>query len=185
MSQERFYGDDRRVNDRLELWRQTLESKGFELNRTKTKYLECKFNVGTQEREVEVKLDTQIIPKRDNFKYLGSIIQENGEIEQNVTHRVRAGWMKWRLTYGILCDRNVPPRLKDKFYKVVVRPIMLHGVEKDRIRNEVIRNKVGVAPVEDKFRESRLRWFGHVKRRDTDALVRRCERLTIAWVEER
>ncbi|XP_070045256.1 uncharacterized protein LOC142163875 [Nicotiana tabacum] len=50
---------------------------------------------------------------------------------------------------------------------------------KDRIRNEVIRDKVDVAPVEDKLQESRLRWFGHVKRRDTDSLVRRCERLTI------
>ncbi|KAF3662965.1 hypothetical protein FXO37_12228 [Capsicum annuum] len=48
---------------------------------------------------------------------------------------------------------------------------------KDRIRNEVIRDKVGVASAEVKMREARLRWFGHVMRRSTDALVRRCERL--------
>ncbi|KAG5630824.1 hypothetical protein H5410_002541 [Solanum commersonii] len=35
----------------------------------------------------------------------------------------------------------------------------------DKIRNEVIREKVGVASVVDKLREARLRWFGHVKRR--------------------
>ncbi|KAF3657320.1 putative protein GLUTAMINE DUMPER 1-like [Capsicum annuum] len=29
------------VNDRLEVWSQTLESKGFRLSRSKTKYLEC------------------------------------------------------------------------------------------------------------------------------------------------
>ncbi|XP_019230933.1 PREDICTED: uncharacterized protein LOC109211809 [Nicotiana attenuata] len=29
------------VNERLEVWKQTLESKGFKLNRTKTEYLEC------------------------------------------------------------------------------------------------------------------------------------------------
>ncbi|KAG5581992.1 hypothetical protein H5410_052619 [Solanum commersonii] len=34
----------------------------------------------------------------------------------------------------------------------------------DKIRNEVIREKVGVASVVDKLREARLRWFGHVKR---------------------
>ncbi|KAG5569172.1 hypothetical protein H5410_058938 [Solanum commersonii] len=39
----------------------------------------------------------------------------------------------------------------------------------DRIRNEVIREKVGVASVVDKLREVRLRWFGHVKRRGADA----------------
>ncbi|WMV40109.1 hypothetical protein MTR67_033494 [Solanum verrucosum] len=42
----------------------------------------------------------------------------------------------------------------------------------DKIRNEVIREKVGVASVVDKLREVRLRWFGHVKRRCEDAPVR-------------
>lgn len=48
---------------------------------------------------------------------------------------------------------------------------------KDKIRNEVIRNKMGVASVEAKIREARLRWFGHVMRKSTDSLVRRYERL--------
>ncbi|PHU11499.1 Kinesin-4 [Capsicum chinense] len=30
-------------NDKLDIWRQILESKGFRLSRTKTEYLECKF----------------------------------------------------------------------------------------------------------------------------------------------
>ena len=29
---------------KLELWRQTLESQGFRLSRTKTEYMECKFS---------------------------------------------------------------------------------------------------------------------------------------------
>ncbi|XP_060183146.1 uncharacterized protein LOC132613111 [Lycium barbarum] len=193
------------VNAKLEVWRQTLESKGFQLSRTKTEYLECKFSDLVHEADVEVKLGTQVIQKKDSFKYLGSIIQGNGEIDDDVTHRIGAGWMKWRLASGVLCDKKVPPKLKGKFYKVVVRPTMLYGVEcwpvkkshvqkmkvaemrilrwmcghtrSDRIRNEVIRDKVGIALVEDKMREVRLRWFGHVMRRDTNALVRRCERL--------
>ncbi|PHU10973.1 Defensin-like protein 1 [Capsicum chinense] len=40
---------------------------------------------------------------------------------------------------------------------------------KDRIRNEVIQDKVGVVLVEAKMREARLRWFSHVMRRRTDA----------------
>ena len=50
----------------------------------------------------------------------------------------------------------------------------------DKIRNEVIRAKVGVAPIEHKMREIRLRWFGHIKRRSEEAPVRRCERLPLA-----
>lgn len=49
----------------------------------------------------------------------------------------------------------------------------------DKIRNEDIRYKVGVVSVVDKMREERMRWFGHVKRRYVDALVRRCKRLVI------
>ncbi|KAM3252506.1 hypothetical protein P3L10_006576 [Capsicum annuum] len=49
----------------------------------------------------------------------------------------------------------------------------------DRVQNETIREKVGVALVEDKMREVHLRWFGHVMRRGTDAPVRRCERIAL------
>jgi len=34
----------------------------------------------------------------------------------------------------------------------------------DRLQNVVINEKVGVAPLEEKMRETRLRWVGHVKR---------------------
>lgn len=32
------------VNEKLDVWRQTLSSKGFRLRRTKTEYMECKFS---------------------------------------------------------------------------------------------------------------------------------------------
>ena len=48
-----------------------------------------------------------------------------------------------------------------------------------RIRNGVIKELVKVAPIEDKMREKRFRWLGHVKRRSVDAPVRRCEMINI------
>jgi len=42
-----------------------------------------------------------------------------------------------------------------------------------RIRNEHIHEMVGVALVEDKIRESHLRWFGHIKWRPSDDLARK------------
>ena len=47
----------------------------------------------------------------------------------------------------------------------------------DKIRNEVIRGKIGVTSTEDKIIETRLCWFGHIKRRNTDAPLRRCEKI--------
>lgn len=91
---------------------------------TKTEYLECKFSDVTHEVEVKVKIDAQVIPKRGSFKYLGSIIQGDGEIDDDSAHCVGARCVKQRLASRILCDKNVSPRLKGKFYNVVVRPII-------------------------------------------------------------
>ncbi len=40
------------INRKIELWKSTLESKGFKLSRTKTEYMHCKFCEGrTGDRE--------------------------------------------------------------------------------------------------------------------------------------
>ncbi|KAG2611232.1 hypothetical protein PVAP13_4KG134000 [Panicum virgatum] len=42
---------------------------------------------------------------------------------------------------------------------------------RDRGRNEVIRDRIGVASIEEKFIQHRLRWFGHVQRSPPEASV--------------
>jgi hypothetical protein len=53
----------------LELWRRTLETKGFRLSMSKTEYMKCDFNATTQE-EGDVKLDGKVVPKKVTFRYL-------------------------------------------------------------------------------------------------------------------
>ncbi|MCJ8739624.1 hypothetical protein PDJAM_G00049180 [Pangasius djambal] len=43
----------------------------------------------------------------------------------------------------------------------------------DRIRNEYIRGTAHVGRLGDKVREARLRWFGHVQRRESEYIGRR------------
>ncbi|XP_070017847.1 uncharacterized protein [Nicotiana sylvestris] len=195
------------VNERMEVWRQALEFKGFKLSRTKTEYLECKFSAEQREMGVDVRLESQVIPSRGSFKYFRSVIQEGGEIDEDITHRIGVGWMKWRLASGVLYDKRVPLILKGKFYKAVVRPAIMYGAEcwpvkkshiqrmeveemrmlkwmcghtrMDNIRNVDIWEKVYVAPIDDKMWEATLRWYGYVKRRSPDTPVRRCERLVM------
>jgi hypothetical protein len=61
------------VNRKLKLWRQTLESKGFRVSRTKTEYMRCDFGTTTQE-EGDVSLEGQVVPRKDTFRYLGSML---------------------------------------------------------------------------------------------------------------
>ncbi|KAF7655665.1 hypothetical protein LDENG_00052730 [Lucifuga dentata] len=49
----------------------------------------------------------------------------------------------------------------------------------DRIRNEYIRGTAHVRCFGDKVREARLRWFGHVQRRDSEHIGRRMLRLEL------
>ena len=42
---------------------------------------------------------------------------------------------------------------------------MSRYIRKDKLRNDCIREKVGVALIEEKMTKTRLRWFGHVQRR--------------------
>lgn len=92
------------VNAKLELWREVLESNGFRISRTKTEFMECKFSKNRNRNEGIVRIDNQEIHRSDHFHYLG-LIMHKGEILDDVAHRIRAGWVKWRVAFGVLCDK--------------------------------------------------------------------------------
>lgn len=85
-------------------WRQVLETYDFCLSRSKTKYMGYSFSKRRSISSLEVKVGDHSIPQVTQFKYLGSILQNNGEIEGGVNHRIRAGWLKLRSASGVLCD---------------------------------------------------------------------------------
>ena len=96
--------------------------------------------------------------------------------------------MSWRKVSGVLCNRKLSAKVKGKMYKSVVRPTILYGMEtvavterqvgkmevalgvtrKAKIRNEYVRGIAKIAKLEDKLRNARLHWYGHVKRREED-----------------
>jgi hypothetical protein len=116
------------VDQKLKLCRRTLEAKGFRLSRSKTEYIRCDFSATTQE-EGDVRLDGQVVPEKDTFRNLGSMLQKNEDIDEDVSHRIKAGWLKWRQASSVLCDRRVPLKLKGEFYRIAIRPAMLYGAE--------------------------------------------------------
>jgi len=107
----------------------------------------------------------------------------------------------------MLCDKRIALGLKSKVYRMVVKPTVLYRSEcwplkktqierlmvaemrmigwmcgymrMDIISNYVIRDLIKATPIEDRLREIRIRWFGHVKRRSEEAPIRRCESINI------
>jgi hypothetical protein len=107
------------VDQKLELWRRTLEAKGFMLSMSKTEYMKCDFNDTTQE-EGDVRLDSQMVPKKDSFRYLGSMLQKDENIDEDVSHRIKTGWLKWHQDSCVLCEPRVSLKLKGKFYRTAI-----------------------------------------------------------------
>ncbi|MCJ8742856.1 hypothetical protein PDJAM_G00086950 [Pangasius djambal] len=185
------------VEENLERWRFAPERRGMKVSRSKTEYM-C---VNEREGSGTVRLQGEEVKKVQEFKYLGPTVQSNGECGKEVKKRVQAGWNGWRKVSGVLCDRRISVRIKGKVYETVERAAMLYGLETvalrkrqeaelevaelkmlrfslgltrlDRIRNEYIRGTAHVGRLGDKVREARLRWFGHVQRREREYVGRR------------
>ncbi|KAK3574346.1 hypothetical protein QTP86_005153 [Hemibagrus guttatus] len=185
------------VEENLVRWRFALERRGMKVSRSTTEYM----SVNEREGSGTVRLQGEEVKKVQEFKYLGSTVQSNGECGKEVKKQVQAGWNGWRKVSGVLCDRKISARIKGKVYRTVVRPAMLYGLETvslrksqeselevaelkmlrfslgvtrlDSIRNEYIRGTTHVGRLGDKVREARLRWFGHVQRRESEYIGRR------------
>ena len=174
----------------LERWRYALEQRGLRVSRAKTEYL-C---IGQQTARPAIKIAGEEVQEASEFKYLGSTIQGDGSCRSEVKKRIQAGWNSWKKVSGVMCDKRMPESLKGKVYTSVVRPAMLYGLETvpltknldkeletaemrmlrwsigvtrmDKVRNVTTRSRLNVESIATKARESRLRWFAHVKRRD-------------------
>ncbi|GKC24387.1 retrovirus-related pol polyprotein LINE-1 [Tanacetum coccineum] len=203
------------LNNRLENWREALEDNGLRVSREKTEYLICDFDKVeiTYNEEVDIRIGDKILQPKESFRYLGSMIHKSGRIDEDVSHRIKTAWLKWRAATRVLCDRNIHLKLKGKFYRVAIRPPMLYGSEcwpitkalanrmevaelrmlmwtcgktmLDMIQNGVYRAELEVETIINKMKEGRLRWFGHVRRRPQSTPVRRVEALVVDGVRRR
>jgi hypothetical protein len=193
------------MENRVREWQEVLERNGLKVNERKTEVMVCS-KKASELVDIVDRSGAQF-KQVSRFKYLGSVVCEEGGCEEDVKARVKAAWNKWREMSGIMCDKRMPIELKAKVYKTVVRPVLMYGSElwalrkaeqqliertemrmlrwmlgvsrMERIRNVEIRKRVGVVNISDKMRECRLRWLGHVVRRDERNQIRRVWELEV------
>ena len=187
------------LQERFLMWKGNLESKGMKVNTQKTEVMVSSRD-GYEEINVTSEDGTRLKQTRE-FKYLGSVIAEEGGTEKAVRQRVKDGWQKWREVSGVTLDKKIPLKLRMKIYKSVVRPVLLYGAEAwslrkkeegilertemrmvrwiagismlERRQSEDIRRMCGICNIKEKAREARLRYFGHVIRKEEDEPVKK------------
>jgi hypothetical protein len=90
--------------------------------------MKCDFSAITQE-EGNVRLDDQVVPKKDTFHYLRSMLQKDDDIDEDVSYRMKVDQLEWRHASSVLCGPSVQLKLKSKFYRIAIRPTMLYIAE--------------------------------------------------------
>lgn len=57
------------------------------------------------------------------------MIHKSGDVDDDFTHLIKVGWLKWRVTTSGLCDKKDLFKLKENFYKLTpIGPLYLVNV---------------------------------------------------------
>ena len=194
---------------KLERWRYALESRRMKISRKKTEYMTTDMNGDQQDT---IRLEGVDIKRVYKFKYLGSMMYAAGEMEKETNYHTQCGWNNWRKVSGVICDTRVPIRLKGKVHKAV-RPAMTNGLEAaplkktegrkldmaemkmlrwmcgvirmDRVKNEQVRGSVKVSEASLRVQEARLRWYGHLLRRNEQHVTREVMEMEVNGTQKR
>ena len=102
------------VELQLERWRETFESDGLTISRRKTEYMPW------PEKDQTIYIQEKEVKRVKTFEYLGSMFDANGGAEKDVNIGVNIAWSTWKETTGVLCDWNMPTKVKEKVYKTAL-----------------------------------------------------------------
>ena len=138
----------------------------------------------------------------DKFCYLGDMLSVDGDADAAVEARIRIGWNKFRQLVPLLTNKDASLIMRGRLYSSCVRSSMLHGSEtwpvrkenvvalqraemrmvrwmcgvklKDRLPSKELRERLGLDDIALVLQQNRLRWYGHVLRKDDGDWVEKC-----------
>ena len=142
-----------------------------------------------------------VLEEVDKFCYLGEMLESLQGAERAVRTRIATAWQKWREIASLLMNDKIPLAARTKIYQACIRPVMLYGSEtwpltkqlerllrscdcrmlrymarirwEDRLSNEEVEKRCKVENILNKLKRQRLRWYGHVRRREESHILRR------------
>jgi hypothetical protein len=154
-----------------------------------------------------------VLEKVGKFCYLGDMLNADGGADSAVVARVRSAWKKFRELAPILTFKGASLKIKGKVYESCVRSCMVYGSEvwpmkkeheavlertemrmirwmcgaslRDKLTSAELREKMGVKAIGVVVRRNRLRWFGHVERKENADWVRKCMEMEVPGTRPR
>ena len=181
----------------MNLLLQVYQEWGLKINFLKTEYMV----VGEEDGE-DLIVDGGSCARVDLFKYLGSYLDRRGSSVDDVRRRVEQSRKATRMLHPVLWNDTISEVNKKRIFTTIVEAILTYASETwtmdprlyskvqavemdfwrrclrvtrlDRLRNDVIRERMGVSEsVNERIAQRRLRWYGHCRRMSLDRWPRR------------
>ena len=135
------------------------------------------------------------------------MLSQEGGCEHAILKRIQTGWLNFRELSHLLIGKGMSLKSKGIIYTTCIRPAMLYGsetwptkvedirkIQRSEMRmlrwmtgvslsesksNECVRSMLAIDDIAEVMRRNRLRWFGHVERRDELCWLKRIETLQV------
>ena len=158
---------------------------GLVINRRKTVIMKIQ-----SDDQMNCIIDGEILPSSDSFKYLGTIIKDNGSLDKEFKERIKKAEQAMGMLKTVWTSNQLSIHSKIKIYVSLVRSILTYGHHSwystittdakflafenkslrrilgikwyQHITNNAIREVVSLPSVNDVVRLSRWRWLGHI-----------------------
>ena len=182
-------GNVKDLQSNLKIWNDTLKEHNMKINNNKTKVM----HIGKKDANIHIRIEGQLIEQVTHYKYLGVEIDRRGSEEIEIQARIQNTSKLYNmLKHVIIGKKEVSRKTKMTVYKTIYRPTLTYGSESwtlneaqkskiqamemrylrkvkgvtrmDKIRNDIIREELGIESIMQKLDEQKLRWFGHLSR---------------------
>src|SRR5678816_1231974 len=186
------------IREVVELFAEELEEAGMKMNIQKTEILTI---TGGDEEGMRMIVREEEVKAINTCNYLGGCFNRRGGSGEEITRRMEKYGLVMKAVYPMMKDRNIGIEVKKVIFSRILTPTLLYGAEtwtttrkeesriqaaemrvlrtmigksrRDRIRNEVIREDIGVKKMILKMYVGKLRWWGHLERMEQEKMLKR------------
>ena len=183
------------MQDKTTLLETTSAGTGLKINRKKTELMKMNTTANTP-----VTVGGEPIREVEPFVYLGSVIDEQGGTDRDVTARIGKARAAFVMLKNIWASGGISMRTKLRIFNSNVKSVLLYGCEtwrttqsmqqkiqtflntclrciykikwQEKIRNEDLWAPAGQEPVAKQILQRRWGWIGHILRKPASSTTR-------------
>lgn len=172
-----------------------MRENNMNVSRKKTKTM----LISAKSIKHKIELEGTRLQQVDNFKYLGSVVNKDGKIDQELNSRITAASCLFNsIKWIFLNKREVAKQTKIAVYKSTYVPTLSYSSEmwtmtqrqkgrlqamemrflrkiegktlRDKVRSNTIRRNLKVESLQTRVEKGQLRWFVHIHRMDANRI---------------